>query len=222
MSSIASTTVLLSVAAVLRADRVARTHQAVWALAFAAGCAAGAAMTVKQSFGDGVVFGVVLLGLRMRRGGPAGRSGAALIGFAAGIPRSWSWSPRGRRRRGALGDLAYAAGGFRFDASEVLASWSASARMHRLAGLAALALVSGLGLLLAAAAVSSWRLLRRPSPAAIAIVAAASVELLGAAAGGVYWSHYLLGLVPMAVLAAGAVAASRSAGPVCWWWPPHW
>lgn len=205
---VASTAVLMAVDATLRADRVARTRAAAWGLGLAAGTAAAAAALMKQSFVDGIAFGVVLLGLRMVRGRrshlEAPAFGAFLTGTAVTVGAVAAWAAT----QGKLRDLVYAVGGFRFDAAEVLASWSPAAPTHRLHGLVLLFLLTGLGLLLAASVVVGRRRLRHPSPTGCAVAAAAVVEGIGIAAGGSYWSHYLIGLVPVTVLAAGVLASS--------------
>ena len=205
---VASTAVLLSIALVLRADRSRAARPRAWALALAAGAAAGAAVLVKQSFVDGVAFGVVLLGLRMLRERRRWRGAATLAVFTAGtafvLGLAVVWAASGDR----LGDLAYAVGGFRFDAAAVLSSWSPTATLHRLGTLGALAVLSGLALLLVRTATASWRVLRHPSPVGWAVAVTAAVELAGVVAGGSYWAHYLIGMLPMSVLAAGVVAGS--------------
>ena len=205
---VASTFVLLAMDATLRADRVARTRAAAWGLGLAAGAAAAAAAMVKQSFVDGIAFGVVLLGLRMVRGRRTHLEASALAAFLAGTSATLALVAAWAASSGRLGDLVYAVAGFRLDAAKVLASWSPAAPMHRLAGLAILVLVTGLGLLVAASLVSSWPFLRHPSPTTWAFVAAGAVALVGIAAGGSYWAHYLIALVPVTVLTAGVLCAS--------------
>ncbi len=206
---VASTAVLASVALALRADRSRHARSAqVWALAFAAGVAAGAAVLAKQSFVDGLVFGLVLIALRARRDHSPGRGTATIAVLVAGTCSALGVALLWAASRGVVGDLAYAVGGFRLDASAVMSSWSPDARLHRLLGLGLLFFVSGLGLIQVRSATSSWRMLRHLSPAAWAVTVTAAVELAGVVAGGNYWSHYLIGLLPMTVLAAGVVAGS--------------
>lgn len=205
---VASTAVLVSVALLLRADRSRGARAPAWALALAAGFAAGSAVLVKQSFVDGVVFGVVLLTLRLRRESPPRRGAVTIAVFATGTCAALGVGVAWAASRGMLGDLVYAVGGFRLDASAVLSSWSPTVRMQRLVGLGLLAVVTGLALLQARTATSTWRVLRRPSPVGWAVGATAAVELAGVVAGGSYWSHYLIGMLPMTVLAAGVVAGS--------------
>jgi hypothetical protein len=108
--------------------------------------------------------------------------------------------------------LEFALFGFRAEASAVLAPWSSSADDARLGRLVLLALVSGIASLAVVLALVAPRYLRRHSPLALAVGAAAAVELAGVALGGSYWSHYLIGLAPMLALAAGVAATDRGSG----------
>lgn len=205
---IASTAVLLAVDGAVRADRVARTRAAAWALGLAAGAAAAAAALTKQSFVDGIVFGVVLLGLRLVRGRRTHLEASAFAAFLTGTGVTFVAVAVWAAAQGRLRALVYAVGGFRFDAAQVVASWSPAAPVHRLHGLLLLFVLSGMGLVLTASVVVGRRRLRHPSPTVCAVAAAATVEVVGIAAGGSYWSHYLIGLVPVTVLAAGVLASS--------------
>ncbi len=217
---VASTFVLLAIAATLRTDRIARTRSGVWRLGLAAGVAAALAALMKQSFVDGIAFGVVLLGLQMVRGRGSRLTSSGLAAFVTGASLSLAAVAGWAASLGKLDDLVYAVGGFRFDAAQVLAAWSPAAPMHRLHGLVLLFLVTGLGLLLATSVVAAWPSLRHPSPTTWAFAALAAVEVVGIAAGGSYWSHYLIGLVPVTVLAAGVLGAGRR--PRSRWSPTGW
>jgi len=116
----------------------------------------------------------------------------------------------------------YAMFGFRADAARVIAGWSLAGPLHRLQDLGALALVSGLALVVGLLAVTQSRRLTRRGPVAYAIAAAFAVELAGVLGGGGFWSHYLLALVPTTALAAGLAAAGPLASPrghrsSAWW-----
>ena len=217
---VASTAVLLAMDATLRADRVASTRAAVWRLGLAAGAAAAAAALMKQSFVDGITFGVVLLGLRMvrgRRDRPGSHlEASALAAFLTGTSLTLVAVATWAAAQVKLDDLVYAVGGFRFDAARVLASWSPAAPIHRLQMLAVLVLVTGLGLLLLVSLASSWPFLRHPSPTTLAFAAAAAVEVVGIVAGGSYWAHYLIALVPVTVLTAGVIGVSSDRWTARW------
>jgi hypothetical protein len=105
--------------------------------------------------------------------------------------------------------------GFRVDASSVMASWSWDAPLHRLGVLTLMALLSGLVVLIVHLALSQRRRLAAVNPLAWAIAATAAFELAAMLVGGNYWSHYLIGLIPMVALAAGLSAQS---GVPRWRW----
>jgi hypothetical protein len=100
--------------------------------------------------------------------------------------------------------------GFRGDAAAVMASWSLAAPQHRLELLGQVAVQTGLVVLLVHLAFVHRRRLRRADPLPWAIGATAAVELLGIAAGGSYWVHYLIALIPMVPLAAGLSVNRRA------------
>jgi hypothetical protein len=100
--------------------------------------------------------------------------------------------------------------GFRSDAAAVMASWSWAAPEHRLELLGQVALQTGLLVLLVHLAVTHRRRLRRADPLPWAIAATAGVEVFGVLAGGNFWLHYLIALIPMVALAAGLSVNRRT------------
>jgi len=187
---------------------------------FAAGTSGAAALLVKQNLLDAVVFGVVLA-------------------LAAGLSGVWPWSlarmvlllgflgavlPLGitivwaATEGPGLGSLWYALVQFRVDASGVVASHPSPADQGRMLALGLLAFSSGLVLLVVVAGTTLWRPLRRRDPLVVATTAMVLWEIVGIVGGGSYWPHYLVGLVPGAVLLVGNIAAgpaiARRAGVV--------
>jgi hypothetical protein len=153
----------------------------------AAGLLAAAALLVKQSFLDAGVAGLAFLIVSRR-------------------PRWWLEYVAGAAlplaALAALPGFAYALAGFRIQALHTLAGSSLSLPV-RLEQLAGPALASGLIAVLAAAV---WGLLRLPVRAqAITLAAWFAGAAVGVLGGGSYWPHYLIELVPVTCVAAGAL-----------------
>ena len=213
----AATFVTVSVGALLRAVRVSGTRYRTVALGALSGAAACLAVLMKQNFVDAFVFAAVLVGAGLATRGnrlvyrPA-RALLTVVAFVAGalVPAAatllWALG------HGGVGALAYATVGFRADASAVIAHWSFAAPMHRLERLAVLAALSGLVLLGGHLALSHRGRLRRLDPLPWAVAATTLVELAGVFAGENFWSHYLIGLIPMVALAAGLSVNARAPG----------
>lgn len=237
LGSVATTgevlTAPLVVGATAAALRAAREDPARargwWALA---GASAAAAPLIKQNAIEGVLaVGLIALTgpapTTARLRAVAVAAGAALTTVAGVVLAA---ATRGTSPRGLLEAVVL----FRADASAVIAQDRPAANDVRVHELLHSLLVSGLPLVLAvAAAACLWRPSRpsrprRPwrsgapregrSPApAVRAVAAAMVawEAVAIAAGGSYWLHYLLNLVPGGVLLVSAAAArSRRPGVV--------
>jgi hypothetical protein len=181
----------------------------------AAGAAGMAAVMVKQNFVEGLVFGCVVLVASWVTGelrGPqvaaalaCGAAGAGVVGAAA-----FGWAV-------AAGvdphDLWFAVYEFRTLATEVLTATDPGT-LRRLASLTAAFLLSGLGLVLVllvagARDVVRERSARRYLAGAFAL---AAVAVVGVLVGGSWWRHYLVQLVPTAVLVTALLA--RRPG---WW-----
>jgi len=105
------------------------------------------------------------------------------------------------------GGFVYALVGFRLDALHVLAA--STPLPVRLLRLAVPALASGLGLVVAAAPVGLYRL-RGDRVLVVTFAAWLAAATVGVLGGGVYWSHYLIELVPVScVIGATVVATAR-------------
>jgi hypothetical protein len=186
------------------AAAASRHQKRGFALSLAAGAAGAAGALVKQSLVDVFVVAAVLLftsGAARRK--LPGLLVGALVTTAVIVAASWA--------RGTVpADLWDAVVTFRIDAARELASESGNAPARLAALLGALA-GSGVPLVVAAFA---WKGLGDPSRQGpwtapdlrVAAYALLTFELLVAVLGGSYWLHYLMGLVPGAVLMAASFA----------------
>ena len=195
--------VMAGLACVVQAERhLGRT--ALW-WAGGAGFLGFVAMSIKQNFADVFVFAIAVLlglGLRRLRTWPdiarrlaAGMAGAAL---AASITIGYALTTGV-----GLDGLWYAAVDFRTEASDVLAEGNRTGIEGRIDEITEHAWVAGLipfGLVLVMMAVM-WRF--RVSALSYAIGALIAFETACVALGGNFWNHYLMGLGPGLVLAAG-------------------
>jgi hypothetical protein len=207
--------VTVSVGALLRAVRLSGRARRTVVHSAMAGVAACVALLMKQDFVDGFVFAGVLvltsLGTRRNRVAfPPPRVLLPTSGFAAGacVPAviGLVWASR----HGGIGALMFAMFGFRAEASSVMAHSSFAAPLHRLGTLTLSALLSGILVLGVHLAVAGRGRLRHLHPLPWAVCATALVELAGVVGGENYWSHYLIGLIPMVALGAGLSIAGRS------------
>ena len=209
--------VTVSVGAFLRAVRlsVSPTRTVGWGAL--AGVSAAAAVLMKQNFVDAFVFAGVLatVALATRSNRLVYRPARVLLagaGLVAGAAVPAAAAAVWASGHGGVGALLYATVGFRADASAVMAQWSWHAPLHRLATLAVLSCVSGLTILGGYLALTHRRRLKRLDPLPWAVAATAAVELVGVLAGENFWTHYLIGLIPMVALAAGLSVSSRARG----------
>jgi 4-amino-4-deoxy-L-arabinose transferase-like glycosyltransferase len=172
----------------------------------AAGVAGVCALLVKQNLTDALVFGLVLtLASATRR---TWRAALADLGwFVAGalVPTTTVlvWA---QAESPGVADLWFTLFQFRIDALRVIAGQPTGAPEARLSLLLNASVVSGLLLVLV---VSLWALRRRlwaRDPLTLALSAMIAAETVGVLAGGSYWTHYLLGLVPGAALLAARAA----------------
>jgi hypothetical protein len=174
------------------------------ALSLAAGAAGSVAALVKQSLVDVfVVAGVLALTSAAARRRLPGLLTGALVTTAVVVAAAWA-------RGTAPADLWDAVVTFRIDAARELAGDSGNAPA-RLASLVAALAASGVPLVVAAFAWKGRGAPTRQGPwTAPDLRSAAYVlltfELLVAFLGGSYWLHYLIALVPGAVLFAAAFA----------------
>jgi len=173
-------------------------------LATFAGLAGAAAVFVKQNFADGLVFAVVLVGVSMLKRYDGRRdllrvllSGVAGVAAVVGVMVAWA-SVLGP----GLGPMLYAMYGFRLDSAEAIAAGDTSRPEERLVVLVLLAFASGLVFLVAWALRIAGSRLRRRDPVACAFLAMTVFGVVGVAAGGSYWQHYLVELVPAAAIGA--------------------
>ena len=210
---LASPLVLGGLAALL-ASYGAVTRMRMIALRGLAGGLAAGAFLVKQNMVDVLVVAVVLgVHALWRRGFREATD--VLLPVVAGAVVTTSAVTAGAASRGTpLSGLWEAVVAFRFAAAGVLGFES-----PRLAGLVHAYVVTGaLAVTVAAglACLGSWRRARlhtAPSaPWGTAAVALIVWELAAAFAGGSYWSHYLIGLVPGVSLLVAV--AFRAPGPV--------
>ena len=173
-----------------------------WTLAGSLGMAAA---MVKQNFLDVFAFSIVLLlatgWTRRHRDRNIGRTIGELSalltgGLLAGGAILLAAASRGTTPRGLWDALVV----FRLDAGTVIAHSASAATHDRLLRLLLMMCLSGAATLIVVFAASA---LRRPrQPVVLATAALLSWELVGVLAGGSYWLHYLLGLIPGLVLAA--------------------
>ena len=168
-------------------------------LAVSAGAAGMAAALVKQNVVDVFVFATVLVVVshgRMARLGwriPAFAGGAITV---LGVALAGAWA-HGTSVTGLWEAVVL----FRGQASEVIDASASGATLVRGAELAAAAVCTGAGVVLVVAAAV---ILRRTTPLAWPVLALTAWDLVGVAAGGSYWLHYLTGIVPGLVLLVAA------------------
>lgn len=195
--------VMLSLALTLAAVR--RTGRAAFGPALLAGLAAGSAVMVKQNFGDGVVFAVVLLAalLAQRRIVPrdaavvaaGGVLGGALVIAAALALVAWT--------RVGFATAYQAVFGFRGTALDVIEDHSLHAPLLRAVEMTGLAVLAGALPMLVVLLGESVRCRFRGPPVAWAVAGTAAFESGSIALGGSFWPHYMLQLGPVLALSAG-------------------
>ena len=180
------------------------------ALAAGSGLAASLAIGLKQNLVGGLIFGgVLLLGSALTGRIPWGRFGAlaaaALAGAAVPVLATIAWALNTGVH---LSEVWYAAVGFRGDAHAIMASQSQTAPQARSDQLLAIALATGILLVMAWFLVSLPGLVRADKVVAVALVLMFVADVAGVILGGSYWHPYLFNLVPDVGLAAGLVVAS--------------
>lgn len=208
-----------------------RSASGVLALAALAGVAATAAVLVKQSFLDGLVFALAalvaasVLHWRQRASADDGRTSvrvpALVVGGTAGIASVVALLVAWAELVGpGTGQLFAAMYGFRLDARVAIAG--ADAPESRAVLLGALLVLSGMLSLFAFVWIGLARIMvgrqQLPSSLDALVVRATSAGLLGMGAfgvlavsqGGNWWRHYLIQVVPMLAIGVGVVIA---AGP---------
>jgi len=214
------------IACVILAVRSTGRRPALKAAA-AAGAFAMASLLIKQNLADVAVYGVVAFALSswhrdrerfwtLTLGAVAGASAAALAVAAWTVGHGTSLI--------GVFDAMYP---FRVHADQVQAAGGSQHSIARLTGLAAVAVFSGLGLLLLGLA-RDVVLHRRRDALWSALVAMTGFAVLSVLLGGNYWHHYLVELIVPLSVAAGVLASRRGlaarsliayvviVGSVCW------
>jgi hypothetical protein len=163
----------------------------------AAGLLGACAVLVKQNFVDVFVFGMVLLVGRRSRWGQlgalvAGGLGGLVAGCALAAIRGTSPA-----------DLWDALVVFRLRADGLIGTSADTATSERFGHVLLALLASGAVFVVLAFAWLAVRRLR--DPLVLATIALLGWELFGVVAGGSYWLHYLIGLIPGLVLAVGVL-----------------
>jgi 4-amino-4-deoxy-L-arabinose transferase-like glycosyltransferase len=178
-----------------------------------AGIAGVAAIATKQNFADGLVFAAALLAACRVAGSPERRRlGAVLAGGLAGVGIALGALAVWVLTSGVgIADLAYATYGFRLDGDRVIGEGPIGAPAERVGVLLLMAVVSGLVALIVLFVVTSRGRLRDGDPVSRAVAVMVAFGVVGVVAGGSYWPHYLIQLVPAAALGAGLVADRPSA-----------
>ncbi len=205
--------VLLACAAVLAA--VARCPGRS-SLAFGAfsGLAGGGAMLVKQNVVDGVVFAAVLvLGYAITRRMAVRDAvrllavivAGSLVPLVALLVWAQAFTPGV--------DVTYSElYGFRSEALAVILSWNLDPPLARAGQLLPLALITGIAPVLVGL---GWVHARhRPSgaspPCAVALWVMVATAVTSTVLGASFWSQYLLGFLPVVVIASGALAVTAT------------
>lgn len=213
------------IACVIVAVRSTERRSAARAAA-AAGALAMASLLIKQNLADVAVFGAVAFVLSSRRDRDRFRALTlrAFAGASATALVVAAWTLLHGTSLTGVFDAMYP---FRIHADQVQAAGGSQHSAARLIGLAVVALVSGLGLLLIAVA-RDVVLHRRRDPLWSALVVMTGFAVVSVLLGGNYWHHYLVELIVPLSLASGVLAARRSlaartlvayvvvAGFVCW------
>ncbi|MFY0409103.1 hypothetical protein [Solicola sp. PLA-1-18] len=182
-----------------------------------AGALAMAAVLVKQNLLDGFVFALVLLVVLVATGRLAPRAAALVAGtaaLAAGtaalaatlvllVVLGWAES-RGTSPQALWNALVV----FRAQAASVISTSASPATGIRLGRILVAAAGSGLAALVATLLLAGVRRRGRTAPA-VAAAAVLGWDLFSVLAGGSYWLHYLVQLVPAAALAAATTTVGR-------------
>jgi hypothetical protein len=175
-------------------------------LLFAAGALAMASLLVKQSFGDALIAGCAALAF-VSPGDVRRRvtlAGAYFAGAATPVVAMEIWERLAHVKNGAM---SYALLGFRLDGFKALAG-SETGIFDRMPRLLLPFLGSGLIVALVCAALGA-RLLRSRTPVFAALAAWLACGIAGILAGGSYWPHYLIQIVPATAVLAGTALAAR-------------
>jgi hypothetical protein len=201
--------ILAGVACVIRAVRSTGQRDAIVASALAGACAMSSIL-IKQNMADVAVFGVVAFTVSLRRGDITrrrfGMLSFATAGGALGAASVLAlWTVVHGTSLAGVYDAAYP---FRIRADQAQAAGGGSHSTARFYGLAAAAVISGLGLLIVWLA-RDVVLRRRRDAAWWALVGTTLFAVVSVLLGGNYWHHYLIELVAPVSIATGVIAARR-------------
>jgi len=195
--------VMVGLYCVVRVTQARGRAALLWALA--AGFAGMLATTVKQNFADVFVFAIVLmvgLGLRRQRTwvSVAQQLGAGVAGAAVAVGLTVVYAlttPVG------VPGLWLAAVEFRTEANRVLAAGDRTGIETRIDLITQHAWLGGLIPFVAVLVLMALRWRLRVSPLSYAVGALIVFEIVCIVLGGSFWAHYLMGLAPGLLLAAG-------------------
>ncbi|MEA2427020.1 MAG: hypothetical protein QOF37_648 [Thermoleophilaceae bacterium] len=173
----------------------------------ASGACGMLALLVKQSFADALFAGLVGIAAaaivtKMPRRDALLRAAAYLGGAAVPALAVVAWA---QITQPPAGSIYYAMFGFRIDAASALVNNDIGSHLGHLV---APSLRSGLVLWLALAVAGMASLRERPVVRAV-LFAWLLAGLAGVLAGGSYWAHYLIMLVPVTVAGAATMLSSR-------------
>jgi hypothetical protein len=189
----------------LAAQALLRPGRRAWVPALAAGLLGAAAVLIKQTIADGLVFLVVLaLAVGWQRPKQRERVVRSVAWASAGLAAGIGTGLVGAVSRGtSVLDLLDALVTFRAEAGEVIRLSASDATTDRFAVLLATWAVSGLAVI---TVLTLWHGARRRDPALLACLGVLVFVSATALLGGSYWAHYLFQLVPAAAVAAGLLA----------------
>ena len=173
-----------------------------------AGAAAGAALLVKQSFGDALIAGAAGLAIAachvpwQRTANHVGAYAAGVGGVAVALRM---WESIAHTAHHNPDSVGYALIGFRLDAVHALTHGDVATKFAAI-GRASLGSGVALAALLATAGIVT---LRRRRVTAGVLAAWLAAGLAGVMGGGSYWAHYLIEIVPVTVVGVAALVAWR-------------
>lgn len=207
---LASPFIAWSIAATVAALRSDRARPRLL-LAVTAGAVAMAALLIKQNLADAFVFGLVAIVLARRRNEIDGRDsarllvaglgGAAITASGVALMSSLHGTP--------LGGALLAIYPFRLEAGHVMAGAGRQYASPRLVILLLAFAVSGLAVLFVVVARGAFRR-RLQDAASSGLMATAAFGAVSVAAGGNYWTHYLVEpIAPIAMLSGILVARNQ-------------
>lgn len=201
--------VLLSCALTLTAVRRMWSVRVEAGIAVLAGLVGACALLVKQNFVDALLFAVVLLVVEGARHDLTWHRVRRILGwgmFGALVPLAATvvWAISSGHD---VADLWNALYGFRSDAVGTIATQSFSAPAERLVRLVGVGIISGIVLLSLRYLSTLRRAVRGDAALAVATAAMLAFGYVSVLAGGSFWLHYLIGLVPAVALAAAQLGA---------------